>query len=128
MIRAFLVAILISLTATAATSTKVLALRLWDAIEKEQNLSYTALDNYRIRLDAANPVKAKLDDPQEFKRYQTIIRNNFIEKVSTEFSRNEIMNLIKIYKRPEMSKLRLFNMDFWDSKNVSVILETNSGK
>jgi len=120
--------IFFSLHAQAATSTKVLALKLWNAIEKEQNSSYTALDSYRVKLASDNIMKAKLDDPQEFKRYQTILRNVFIDKISTEFSRNEITNLTKIFNRPEMSKLRVFNIDFWDDKNISEILETNQKK
>jgi hypothetical protein len=113
-------------SANAETSTKVLALKLWKAIEKEQNISYTTLDNYRVHLASGDSTKAKLDDPAEFKRYQTVIRNVFVDKVSNEFTRAEITNLTKIYLRPEMAKLRTFSMDFWDDKSLKEILDNNS--
>ncbi len=109
----------ISLNGNAATnSTETLTLRLWLAYDKETNSSYNALDNYRLKLDEKDPVKSLLANSEEFKKYQTILRNRFIDKVSKEFSRKEIINLTKIYKRPEMTKLRLFTMDFWDEKEI----------
>jgi len=129
---AFLVLVSVSLFASTPVSTEVLALKLWNTLDKAQNISYTTLDNYRLKLDKDDQARKVLSDPQEFKRIQTVLRNIFIERVSKQFSRKEIINLIKIYQRPEVEKLRLFSMDFWEDKTVKEILDrdvlTNSIK
>lgn len=120
---ALLLAITFSKTANAATdSSETLALRLWIAYDKETNASYNALDSYRLKFGENLSVKTQLGNPESFKKYQTILRNRFIDRVSKEFSRKEIINLTKIYKRPEMTKLRLFTMDFWDEDELKRML------
>lgn len=109
----------ISVSAKTPISTEVLALRLWNVMEKAQNTSYAALDSYRIKLSADDQIKKNLSNPSEFKRIQTILRNIFVDRVSKEFSRKEILNLTQIYKRPEMSKMRIFEIDFWDEKTLN---------
>lgn len=107
----------------AKLTTENLALRLWNVYDKETNASYVALDTYRLKLDDRSPLKAQLADPKEFKKFQTILQNRFVERVAREFSRKEIINLTAIYKRPEMTKLRLFTMDFWNEKEFSNIFQ-----
>jgi hypothetical protein len=119
----FALLILISFGASAETTARLLALKLWNAIEKEQNISYTELDNYRTKLPLDDYVRQTLLKNEEFKRYQLILRNDFIERVEKEFSVKEIRNLIKIYSRPEMEKLRLFSMSFWDEKRLKQVVE-----
>ncbi|MCC2679369.1 MAG: hypothetical protein K0R29_1945 [Pseudobdellovibrio sp.] len=119
----FLILFSTSLFASTPITTEVLALKLWNTLDKAQNVSYTTLDNYRLKLDKDDQARKTLSDPQEFKRIQTVIRNSFVERVSKEFSRKEILNLIKIYQRPEVEKLRLFSMDFWDDKTIKEILD-----
>lgn len=114
----------VSSQAFAATlTTENLALRLWNVYDKATNASYVALDNYRLKLDSKSPAGAKLADPETFKKYQTILRNRFIDRVTREFSRKEIINLTAIYKRPEMAKLRIFTSDFFDKREISSLFD-----
>lgn len=113
-----------TVTATAE-STKLLGLKLWKAVEKQQNLSYSSLDNLRTKLPENSPERTALMNEAEFKRYQIIVRNIFIDRVEKEFTRKEIINLTKIYSRPEMAKFRLFSIDFWDQKALLEIIKSN---
>lgn len=116
--------VVISLQSKGANlTTENLALRLWNVYDKETNASYVALDSYRLKLEDKSPLKSQLADPAVFKKFQTILRNRFIDRVAREFSRKEIINLTAIYKRPEMTKLRLFTMDFWNENEFGVIFQ-----
>jgi hypothetical protein len=108
----FLVLFFCSFSANAApTSKKLLALRLWEAIEERESSSYKALDQIRNNMSDSD-LKKKLSNPDEFKKIQKLIRNNFIDQVSKDFNRKEIMSLIKIFKNPALSKMHVFNIDF----------------
>ena len=119
----FLIVLLFSTSALAATSTKLLAEQLWAAMEKTNNSSYLYLDGIRNRLPENDPIKMALSTPKEFKRYQLVLREIFSDQVARQFSRKEITNLIKIYHRSEMTKMHDFGLEFWDVKKINQILK-----
>lgn len=115
--------LLFSIMVNAAQDPKLLALQLWIAIEKQNNMSYTYLDGLRNRLPENDPVKRNLSNPEKFKKTQEILRNQFIDQVGSQFTRKEIITLIKIYKSDEYAKMRLFSGDFWDVDRINKDLQ-----
>lgn len=121
-----LLIILFSISSQATpTETKLLAQQLWELMEKETATTYTIIDKIRAAQDEADPLRTYLIDSENFKKSQKILGSSFVERINKDFSRKEILNLIKIYKSREFSKMRDLNIEYWDEAKIKDSLKSH---